>query len=204
MKKSITTAMQSPINILSDQVKQDDALQLRLEYDGPATFDLNMQEKKIQATGPALLFNGKRFKLKQFHFHQPSEHQIDGQLSDTEVHFVHEADDGMRVVIGVMMTQGESGNDQYQKVFKYLVEMPDASLSVDIRALIPQLLDCFHYHGSLSTPPYTEGVVWLVCHEQMVLSLQQIDDLKKSGWAGSRRETQELNGRLVCDLILNK
>lgn len=37
----------------------------------------------------ALTYGGKSWKLKQFHFHTPSEHRIEDEFYPGEVHFVH-------------------------------------------------------------------------------------------------------------------
>ena len=50
---------------------------------------------------------GETFTLRQFHFHTPAEHKLDGQQHAMEMHLVHTTDDGKIAVLGFIFSVSE-------------------------------------------------------------------------------------------------
>lgn len=151
--------------------------------------------------GSSFTFQSKTYRLKQFHFHTPSEHTIDGQQLPMEIHLVHQASDGSLAVIAILVTEGKKRNENLDKI---IANLPDAkgesrhmktdSINVDIH--MPKDNHAYHYIGSLTTPPCAENVQWLVLRQTIVATADQIKAFS-SRIGHNNRPTQPLNGRAV-------
>lgn len=152
--------------------------------------------------GSRLSYHGERYELVQFHFHLPGEHQIDGTAFAMEAHFVHKNADGGAVVVGVMIAQGDDEHPAYARLWQHMPKTPhtETHLShVQMNALTLLPGDAhthYYYEGSLTTPPCTEGVQWVVLAEPVHLSAQQIETFRAL-YEGNNRPLQPLNGRAV-------
>jgi len=156
--------------------------------------------------GSSIVYNEKTYDLLQFHFHQPSEHTIDGETFAMELHLVHRNANGNLAVVGVMIAEGEATNEAYSVVFDNLptqVGEPDeeAELTINVADLLPMDTETFFtYEGSLTTPPCTEIVRWLVLAEPVTLSTEQIAAFGAI-YDNNARPVQPLNTR---DLFTNQ
>lgn len=133
---------------------------------------------KVYASGTShISIGGKRYELAQFHFHRTSEHAIRGKRAPMEVHLVHVASDGAIAVIGSLMEQGPTSR-ALQPLWALAPESPSEVSSpamFDPRHLLPRLdSPYFTYSGSLTTPPFTAGLTWIVQKEAIRLSAQQL------------------------------
>ena len=129
--------------------------------------------------GSSIGYNGRDYELLQFHFHRPSEHTVDGEPAPMELHLVHRASDGDLAVVGVLLTAGDATNDAFAPIFDHLpaeaeaVETTDLTLAV--ADLLPETTTFTTYSGSLTTPPCSEGVRWLVLNTPVALGEAQIE-----------------------------
>jgi len=193
---------QSPINIVSSQVIENNRLgEKQINYE-PSTFTLHNNGHTIQANATTennrLIVEGKQYKLAQFHFHTPSEHQFNGQYYDIELHFVHKDESENLAVLGVMIEEGRE-NEVLAKVWDRLPNEESEKDSsekylIHLQALLPQNQMAYHYDGSLTTPPCTEEVKWIVFEQPIEMSKEQIKAFQEI-FINNHRPIQPLNER---------
>lgn len=178
---------QSPID-LSDATPID-GMTFQRDYK-PGTLEVIHQEHVVDIVnnghtvqvnydqGSTLTHGEDVFELKQFHFHSPSEHTIDGEHFPLEMHLVHQSDSGELAVIGVLIKEGPE-HQGFVGIFRYVppergkaVHYED--VTVDIDALLPETGSTYRYFGSLTTPPCSEGVLWMVFTDPIEASARQI------------------------------
>ena len=128
--------------------------------------------------GSTLKLGDKVYQLKQFHFHTPSEHTLNGKHLPMEMHMVHQSDDGKLAVVGVLIEEGKE-NKNIAKIIPYLPNAPGeskhlADIHIELNLHIPSNRKAYHYKGSLTTPPCSEDVEWLVLKEKLKFSDEQI------------------------------
>lgn len=149
--------------------------------------------------GSYAVIGGKKFNLLQFHFHSPSENTIDGKPADMVAHMVHKADDGTLGVVAVLFKAGKE-NDFLKPIWSNLpLESGTKTASDDTifaANLLPEEKSYYHFTGSLTTPPCTEGVNWNVMATMVEASQNQIDAFT-SIFPKSVRPVQPLNGRKI-------
>ncbi|GGO09474.1 carbonic anhydrase [Saccharibacillus kuerlensis] len=198
-----TGASQSPVNIDHTQiVRSGESKPIEPHYGklSDASVINNGHTIQVNVTGGDhyMTLDGEKYKLLQFHFHHPSEHQVDGKNAEMELHFVHENEKGEKAVVGVLINPGEE-NSAYKYLWSHLPEEESEEAvpldsPIDLNALLPQDLHSVHYDGSLTTPPCTEHVNWSVLEEPIELSQAQIDLFAKL-FPDNHRPIQELGDR---------
>jgi carbonic anhydrase len=147
----------------------------------------------------ALRIDKKSYSLQQFHFHSPSEHTVNGEHLPMEIHFVHEAADGSLAVLGVLVRSG-AYNPAIGSLWSSLPEGEGDSNRTQLpesfaQSLLTEAEDGFyHYSGSLTTPPCTEGVKWMIKKVPTELSAGQIERFRAI-YDHNNRPTNPLNDR---------
>lgn len=203
---------QSPINIEFSKVKKSNqTMNIQLHY-GPTLLSLVNNGHSIQANAESnrnkLVIEGRKYELAQFHFHSPSEHELNGQSYDMEMHLVHQDKNGNFAVLGLMIKEGKENKllkPLWGRLPKEKTEEPIAiNESVDLRVLVPSNHKLFYYKGSLTTPPCTEGVEWVVLTSPIEMSKEQIFTYKQI-FPKSNRPVQPLNKReVLLDNLVEK
>jgi carbonic anhydrase len=150
--------------------------------------------------GDTLTVGEEKFVLLQYHFHSPGEHHVDGRPYPAEMHLVHKAADGRLAVIGVLFEEG-AANPALDPIWANLPtskgeESHLAHLKVDVDDLLPVSRASYRYTGSLTTPPCSEDVTWIVMSTPVTMSAEQVARLR-STLAGNNRPVQPLNRRAL-------
>lgn len=193
---------QSPIDVAG--ANGGDIANIEFAYQTNASLQLENNGHMLQVTVPAgssITVEGKSYPLKQFHFHTPSEHTIDGRPEAMEMHLVHITDAKEIAVVGVMLAEGDES-----VVLKSILEAIPTDIGpkhdlpgeLDLNALLPQQRTTFRYSGSLTTPPCTEGVHWLLMTEPMTVSAAQVEAFA-SIFEMDARPVQPLNDRVITE-----
>lgn len=197
---------QSPINISDATATTLTPITFNYEEVPMAIFNNGHTIEVEYHEGSSIVYNEKTYNVLQFHFHQPSEHTIDGEAFPMELHIVHQnPESGNLAVVGVMLAEGDESNEAYSAVFDNLpaeVGEPDeeTEMMINVADLLPMDTETyFTYEGSLTTPPCTQIVRWLVLAEPVVLSAEQIEAFGAI-YDNNARPVQPLNTR---DLFTN-
>lgn len=153
-----------------------------------------------QASGSSITLDGRDYALKQYHFHAPSENRIRGEEFPLEAHLVHADADGNLAVIAVMFRQGNA-NQALAASWAVMPEQAKGEATLSTRlsaeALLPKNRDYYRFNGSLTTPPCSEGVKWLVMKTPVTASAEQIDKFAKVMGHPNNRPVQPVNARLI-------
>ncbi len=170
---------QSPINITMTH-HGDHQQKLIFHYQTSLLHEMNNGHtiQVSHVSGCRVDLNDHKYKLRQFHFHSPSEHHIEDKAFPMEMHLVHQDDSGHALVIAVMM-ETDAPQLVLSKLWKWLPEQTKKEVSIPLELsltdILPTNTDHYAYLGSLTTPPCTEGVQWIVLKEPMHITQQDVD-----------------------------
>lgn len=190
---------QSPINIKTPhQAKIHDSLLVHYQAAPVHISNTHHTISVDYQSGGTLEVSGRSYELDEFHFHEPSEHQLNGKTYPMEAHLVHRDKTGHLVVVAVLMEQGPESPSLTQVWDRIPSDKPDQIREVLINAqdLLPGNLHHYAYDGSLTTPPCSEGVHWIVLKEPIYVTAAHIERFV-SLIGHNARPTQPLNDREV-------
>ena len=198
---------QSPINIRSDNTyfgrlsplhfNLSSSTDLSVINNGSPSAESTIRANIDPGEG-SLTVDGKTYSLAQFHFHEPSEHLENNKPAPMEMHLVFANADNL-VVVGRLVNEG-SFNSALGPIFSDLPETVTETKSIDnfnLNSLLPDRMETFRYTGSLTTPPFTEGVKWITFAQPMEMSAAQLQAFETLFPEGNARPVQPLNGRII-------
>lgn len=185
--------MQSPINITENETENSED-KVKINYksmdfeveDNGHTINFNPKESTNN-----IEFNNETYNLKNIHFHSNSENTLNLNSFDMEAHIVHKNDKGDILVVGVFINEGKKHNeigDVFKKdksVFKF-----------NPLDLLPKENTFFTFLGSLTTPPCTENVRWIMFKDCIQINKEQLE-IFRAKYNNNFRKVQELNGRKI-------
>ena len=197
--KCSSGARQSPIDIRDGIRVSLDAVQFDYKPSAFRVIDNGHTVQVNVGAGNSIEVMGRRYELVQFHFHRPSEERVDGKQFDMVAHLVHKDIEGRLAVVAVLLERG-SAQPIVQSVWNNLpLEKGDevaARLPLDMNALLPAERSYFTYMGSLTTPPCSEGVLWMVMKNPVQISAEQIGIFARL-YPMNARPIQSASGRLI-------
>lgn len=141
-----------------------------------------------------------QFEAKQLHFHSPSEHTVGGQSFAMELHIVHTDANGRLGVVGILFREGDE-NSTLERIWAHMPEKAgqsyDETTPFAEDRLLPPTRDYYRYNGSLTTPPCSEGVTWIVLKNSIEASAEQIVKFQKTMGHATNRPLQPHNARMI-------
>jgi carbonic anhydrase len=190
---------QSPIDIRGGI--RVDLEPIQFDY-RPVSFQVIDNGHTVQANvapGNSIVVAGRRYELLQFHFHRPSEESINGRRFEMVAHLVHKDAEGRLAVVAVLMDQGKA-HPMVQLVWNSLplerAETVQSPVPIDMNLMLPEDRRYYTYMGSLTTPPCSEGVRWMVLKQPATLSPEQAGIFARL-YPMNARPVQQTAGRLI-------
>ncbi|MGB5701677.1 MAG: carbonic anhydrase family protein [Polyangiales bacterium] len=200
--------LQSPVNIITSQAERGQhEVALNLHHAEPSYLENKGHTIQLDfPRGSSITFDGRDYELEQLHFHTPSEHQIDGITYPMEMHVVNmiepksEEEPPRYLVVSFLYKMGAED----PLITGFLAEVPAGEGREEVKGGRVHITagdgdtdyDYYHYRGSLTTPPYTETVEWLIVKEIREASPEQIRRINLLEGNNARR-VQALYGRKV-------
>ena len=193
---------QSPIDIVSPEKTKLPTIEFSYHASPLKVINNGHTIQVNYAPGSSIVRDGKTYELVQYHFHHISENAIKGQRTPMELHLVHQDKDGNLAVVAVMLKEGKA-NQVVDTVWSNISaeqgkENAPTSVAVDAAGLLPLKHGYYTFPGSLTTPPCSESVLWLVLDEPITLSKEQIAKFAAI-YPNNARPLQPLNRRKVLE-----
>ena len=193
---------QSPIDIQSPQPADLPAILFDYKPSPLRIVDNGHTIMITYAPGSFIRVGDKRYELKQFHFHRPSEEKINGRSFDMVAHLVHADAAGNLVVVAVLLNKG-SDNPLIHELWNDLPKEKDKEatfdkVQIDLNQLLPANRGYYTFPGSLTTPPCSENVTWFVLKQPVTISDAEVARFANL-YSDDARPTQPLNGRVVLE-----
>jgi len=194
---------QSPVDIVAATV--DSTLTpITFNYpDTPLSVVNNGHTIKVMPENASVTIGEKTYPLLQFHFHTPSENKVNNTAFPMEMHLVHKNEAGEVVAVGILFQLGDE-NPLLSVIEKNLHEhvghAQKTEKTFNINELLPTDKSYYHFEGSFTTPPCTEGIQWYVLKTPMSASQSQIDRFH-TAMGNNARPTQALNERSIVEYV---
>jgi carbonic anhydrase len=191
---------QSPINIINTKHIEKKHIKFRYYIGGESVVYNGHAVQVDYKSGSFVTIDDHKFELKQFHFHTPSENQIEGKSFPLEAHFVHVDPAGNIAVLALMIEEGAK-NIELEKILMALSpkvgDKKKLKYPANASSLMPMDVDYYRYNGSLTTPPCSEGVLWVVFKKSVTASKEQIQTLQRVVKHPNNRPIQPINARTI-------
>lgn len=190
---------QSPVDITAPVVSPA-ALPVLHFSSGPAEVEDNGHtvEAMPDQSDSYIVLADATYGLKNVHFHSPSEHAVNGQSFPLELHFVTKTSYGATAVLGVLVQEGAPDPAWQPFISAMAATAGEHAVQTDLpwSAMVPATFTNFTYAGSLTTPPCTQPVDWLVLDRPITMSPEQVAAFT-ARYSGNNRPRQPLNGRVI-------
>jgi carbonic anhydrase len=152
-----------------------------MEHDGHTWI---VSFEKVGCTNLVASWHGRNYTMQQLHFHFESENMLGGHHKDMEVHLVHKAEDGAMLVIGQLLDHSDLGESRIASENGFLTTLFRAGFELDrvthlsvmdpYSGLMSQGEEFYSYIGSLTTPPCTPNIEWVVLKDPVPITRHHV------------------------------
>ena len=193
---------QSPVDLRPSRYSRLPALRLRYRSAPLHLLNDGRALRLSYPPGSQLAIEQSRFELREVTFHTPAEHTVEGRRAAMEIQLLHVDGAGQRVVVAISVVAGTRRNAMLERIADYL---PDAArtgewryrhVGINPTFLLPSDRRYYRYIGSLTQPPCSEQVSWLVLQQPLEVSAGLIERFHRLT-GDSNRPLQPLAGREV-------
>lgn len=141
-----------------------------------------------------LLRSKKKYFLRYFEFHHPSEHLVKGKPHSLEMQIAHKSEDEQWLVLSIFLEVGNH-NKNFQEIVDFVTNKKLKESKINLNKIVNKNDLVFFYDGSFTTPPCTEGVKWYIFKSPIFISKEQMNSIiKKTIFTKSNaREIQKFN-----------
>jgi carbonic anhydrase len=204
---------QSPIDITSQNTRFQGLPPLQFNLSSDTTLSVinngspdvtkTAARANVEAGAGSVMLNGDTYTLQQFHFHTPAENLENGHTYPMEMHLVFSDASNNLLVVGRWVDASDAHNPPQTSLDPIFSDLPKTTTEThvfnhfDLNTLLPSNLQSFRYDGSLTTPPFSEGVKWVDLAQPLYISQADINAYSSLFPNGDAREIQPLNGRVV-------
>ncbi|KAF2663153.1 carbonic anhydrase [Microthyrium microscopicum] len=208
---------QSPIDVDSHIQNAPKALNIRLTDRLSGTFvnkGTTLQVTTAANSSQYIDLSGTRYNLKNVHFHTPSEHHLAGEHFPLEMHLVHQSANESLLVLGLLfniVASAQQSGGLLKQLGDYAPRLTSEGVDItekelDLGSLVKDLLpeDLGRYSGSLTTPPCSESVMWLVARKPRNIDVASYDKLKKTMKFNSRFAAGPPDSDNIVHMLANK
>ncbi|MGB0631737.1 MAG: carbonic anhydrase family protein [Alphaproteobacteria bacterium] len=195
---------QSPVNLESVEPARLQDLTFRYKVSVIQMMHTGHTVLAEYGKGSHIVLGGEQYDLTHFQFRTPSEHTVAGRSFPMEIQFVHRNAKGHQAIVGLLVTSGPSNlaaRELWDRLpVKAHTRSKNTRALINARDLLPDSTAYFRYRGSLTTPPCTEKVDWLILRTPVAFSENQIVRLR--GIMGENaRPVQARNGRYLLQSV---
>lgn len=197
---------QSPVNIAKTVKTQLPALEFGYSSIAPVILNNGHTVQVNLPAGQKLKVGDQSYELLQFHFHTPSEEAVSSKRAPMVAHFVHKNAEGKLGVVALLIDIGKAEGPM-DPIFDHLPRPGEKitvdDLTLDLSAMLPKNLGYYNLEGSLTTPPCSEGVNWMILKEHGTLTrahVRAFQHMFREGH-GNARPVQPLNDRVIKESL---
>jgi carbonic anhydrase len=207
---------ESPINITGAPIDLSKVLTINYPNAVPTQIINNSHQIQVQfpeTSTDLITLGGTQFNFSQFHYHDPAENLVNGYANTMEEHFVNVSATGAEAVVGVFLQLGahNSALDTVLNAAMASLTKPNSKTTItdpiNFAGLLPSSLEGWYYPGSLTTPPLSQTVNWLVLATPITLDFQQLMEYEAvadgSGFLPNARPVQPMDGRQLNEVDFN-
>lgn len=167
---------QSPISFSFTQPTEKPAPEFHYaETKAQVSFERHAIRAAVEGSS-FLVANGEKHYLTGIELHTPSEHTIGDRFHLLEIHLLHRSASEKTLIAGVFAVIGEE-NAAVQSILSHLPEKNNTAVEATFNPamLLPAGRSYYAYNGSLTAPPCTEGVAWIVFKQPVAISEAQLN-----------------------------